>query len=232
MNKDIDNLKLRSSVLEYALNIEHGINEILALKLGISDKKQTKNFGNKAEISFQSKIDILFDIGILEKESYRNLELQMVFRNKFLHDLQFNSFLYAVENLDSGILNQLKKFYENHNSVFTEHDYDKAYHSLYMDNIKTMRELFEKVKEGISHRAKPFHELCEISITWINLYENFADEILKTCEGSDLEHENIRDLVEKISGICILHTKDLDKNKKLNKHKEFLGSFSKKDLGF
>jgi hypothetical protein len=65
--KDEINLKIRSEVMTFALQMERNVNALLLSYLGITDKTKTKNFGHKAGISFKSKIDLLFDIGVFTK---------------------------------------------------------------------------------------------------------------------------------------------------------------------
>lgn len=84
------NIEVRSEVLEYSLIIECATNSLLLSYLGITDKSDTKLFGNKAGISFKSKIDLLYDISVLSKVEHSNLELQIIFRNKFMHMLKCN----------------------------------------------------------------------------------------------------------------------------------------------
>ena len=91
MEKNV-NLELRSKILFCALNIENVINNLLVKHLLIIDKTKTKNFANRPGISFQSKIDLLFDIEVISKEELLTIELLMIFRNKFLHDIKYNSY--------------------------------------------------------------------------------------------------------------------------------------------
>src|ERR1035437_7045812 len=96
-----NNIKLRSEILEYSLILEEAINTLLLFNLGIRDGGNlTRLFGKKANISFKNKIDLLYDIDILSKEENSDLELLMIFRNKFLHDIGCNSFLNTIESLD------------------------------------------------------------------------------------------------------------------------------------
>ena len=105
------NLQLRSEILEYSLTLEEAINNLLLFNLGIFDGGQaTRLFGNKASISFKNKIDLLYDINVLTKEENSDLELLMIFRNKFLHDIKCNSFSNVLEILDNGIKNKFKNY--------------------------------------------------------------------------------------------------------------------------
>ena len=57
------NIEVRSRILEYSLVIENLINDLLLLNLGIyNEKEKTRLFSNKGKLTFQNKIDLLFDI--------------------------------------------------------------------------------------------------------------------------------------------------------------------------
>ena len=87
------NIELRSRILEYSLFIEKIINDLVLLNLGIYDEKvKTRLFSNKGKISFQNKIDLLYDIEVLSKEENSEFELLMIVRNKFMHDIECDSF--------------------------------------------------------------------------------------------------------------------------------------------
>ena len=50
------NLNLRSEILEYSLNIEESINDLILLYLGIYiENNKTRLFGNKGAITFKNK---------------------------------------------------------------------------------------------------------------------------------------------------------------------------------
>ena len=62
------NIEVRSRILEYSLCIEGLINDLLIMNLGIYDEKEkTRLFSNKGKLTFQNKIDLLFDIEFLSK---------------------------------------------------------------------------------------------------------------------------------------------------------------------
>ena len=108
------NIELRSRILEYSLFIESSINDLLLLNLGLfSDKRKTKLFSNKGKISFQNKVDLLNDIGILSNKENSDFELLMIIRNKFMHDIECDSFQTLLNQLDNGIVNRFKIFLED-----------------------------------------------------------------------------------------------------------------------
>lgn len=129
MEKNV-NLELRSKILFCALNIENVINNLLVKHLLIIDKTKTKNFANRPGISFQSKIDLLFDIEVISKEELLTIELLMIFRNKFLHDIKYNSYTLVLNDLDNGIRNRFFKFLRDE-KFKSENEYDTAFSNLY-----------------------------------------------------------------------------------------------------
>jgi len=76
------NLELRGEILQYSLILEKYINNLLLINLGIVDEdegKKTRLFGNRPSISFKNKIDLLYDIDVLNKEENSELELLEAF---------------------------------------------------------------------------------------------------------------------------------------------------------
>jgi hypothetical protein len=138
------NLELRSKILFCALNIENVINNLLVKHLLIIDKTKTKNFANRPGISFQSKIDLLFDIEVISKEELLTIELLMIFRNKFLHDIKYNSYTLVLNDLDNGIRNRFFKFLRNE-KFKSENEYDTAFSNLYNKIVAFINEKVEEI---------------------------------------------------------------------------------------
>ena len=115
------NLNLRSQILECSLNIEDAVDTVIILSLGITDKNvKTRLFGNKPSITFKNKIDLLFDLQLLSKEDNFNLDLLMVFRNKFMHDINCNSFNSVFKIVDNSIKNKFKAFLNDDETIEDE----------------------------------------------------------------------------------------------------------------
>ncbi|WP_374451289.1 hypothetical protein [Cloacibacterium normanense] len=138
------NLELRSKILFCALNIENVINNLLVKHLLIIDKTKTKNFANRPGISFQSKIDLLFDIEVISKEELLTIELLMIFRNKFLHDIKYNSYTLVLNDLDNGIRNRFFKFLRDE-KFKSENEYDTAFSNLYNKIVAFINEKVEEI---------------------------------------------------------------------------------------
>ena len=138
------NLELRSKILFCALNIENVINNLLVKHLLIIDKTKTKNFANRPGISFQSKIDLLFDIEVISKEELLTIELLMIFRNKFLHDIKYNSYTVGLNDLDNGIRNRFFKFLRDE-KFKSENEYDTAFSNLYNKIVAFINEKVDEI---------------------------------------------------------------------------------------
>lgn len=221
MNDKI-NIDLRSEILRNALFTEDGVNGLLIGYLAIFDKEKTKNFGNKAGIPFKSKIDLLFDLNVLDKEEHFNLELQMIFRNKFLHDLNFNSFKYALKNLDNGIINKLSKYIEDENETDIEEKYRKAYFNLYGTNTKMLLKKFQERNDKITDRKDLIVGLTSSFETAIDLSFGFVSDIYQTLEDSELENPKILELVNKISNKCRLFTEQMLTEPEMIKNRQIM----------
>ncbi len=196
------NLKTRTDVLEYSLEMENHINTLLLGHLGIIEKNETKNFGKKAGISFKSKIDLLYDIEVLNLEEHKNLDLLMNFRNKFLHDIDSVSFTYILQDIDSGIKNRFLKFLEP-NSQPIEKDYEIACRNLYLHNLKVISKKYEERRESITSRTNYLNSLFESILSMNELSSNLAQEIMLIVEKSPLENPLIMSTLEPIMTNCL-----------------------------
>lgn len=102
------NLELRGKVLEDSLNLEKLASDVIKSVLRIF-KDQTKTLGNKSSsLSFKNKIDLLFDIGELDKDKFDHLVKFMEIRNQFIHNHECNSFDDLVK-INSELTNYLIK---------------------------------------------------------------------------------------------------------------------------
>ena len=111
MKSDINiNLELRSEILDIALTLEHVVNELI-LGLLVIDKPNKKAMSNKSgSLSIKNKIDLLFDLEVLNSDEHEIFLLLIEFRNQFLHNIQCSSFENAVKLLGSDKEKRLLKF--------------------------------------------------------------------------------------------------------------------------
>lgn len=152
------NLNLRTGVLEKALYLESEMNKLLTLFLNVERGKETRTFGNKStSLSFKNKIDLLFDLDVLNKEENDQLLLLMQFRNQFLHNIHCSSFIIAV-GLLQGSSKHLSKFVGEEVHQNKESEYDSAFDNLYTSCLRIIsskyslkREIVEKKHQTIRH---------------------------------------------------------------------------------
>ncbi len=198
------NLNLRSDILECSLHMEKEINNLLLLLLGIhSDNKETRLFGNRAgTISFKNKIDLLYDLQILSKEENFDFELLMTFRNKFLHDIDCNSFSSVFEQLGNGIKNKFKNFIEEGESINDEKACLSAFKRLFLKNLKVLSKKIESKKTLIKSKAELFHVFNDQIIYQIDLFFDLISEIYLTLESTDLNNKKTQESATIISKLC------------------------------
>jgi len=193
-------LNLRSEILEYSLILENAINDLLLLNLGILDGgKETRLFGNKASVTFKNKIDLLYDINVLKKEENSELELLMFFRNKFLHDINSNSFLSVIEHLDNGIKNRFKYFLNEDDNLTDESACKAACLRLFLKNISTIKNKVKEYRLKIEDRHKLFQIQNNQILKYIDVIFDLLNDICLIIEKSELEDEKVRKLSEEIN---------------------------------
>ncbi len=193
------NIEIRTKVLEYSLFIEKSINDLLLINMGIyDDKEKTKLFSNKGRLTFQNKIDLLYDISVLSKDENLEFELLMNIRNKFLHDLECNSFQVLFSQLDKGIVNRFKKYLDDEKLISNEDACGKACDKLFKKNIETIKQkikAFKDIKEN-THKFYKLHN--EQIIFYIDAIHDLLAKISIATENSELENPKVAILGEEI----------------------------------
>lgn len=182
------NLKLRTRVLQYALTMEQAISTLLQSHLLIVDKETSRNFGNKAGISFKSKVDLLYDIGVINKDEAAQIDLIMNFRNKFLHDIESNSFESILSKIDPGIKNRFLRFLDKNTAKKGEEEYEKAFDNLYYQNLTMLQLKYQERRVLITNQAKCAVEAYDLINDLFNLSIAFSDEIIQTVERTDIKN--------------------------------------------
>jgi 5'-deoxynucleotidase YfbR-like HD superfamily hydrolase len=219
------NIKLRAEILEYSLFIEKLINDLLLLNLGIYDEKEkTRLFSNKGKLTFQNKIDLLYDIEILSKDENSEFELLMNIRNKFLHDLDCNSFQVLLSQLDKGIVNRFKKYLDNEKLISNEDACEKACNKLFKKNMETIKQkikAFTDIKEN-THKFYKLHN--EQIIFYIDAIHDLLEKVSIATEKSELENPKVAILGEKILRILEEAVKNLNAESKKVDFEDFFNS--------
>lgn len=196
------NIEVRSRILEYSLCIEGLINDLLLMNLGIyGDKEKTKLFSNKGKLTFQNKIDLLFDIAILTNEEKLEFELLMNIRNKFLHVLDCSSFQSLFQQLESGIVNRFKKFLKEGQSISDEGACMSACYRLFQKNIDTIKKKID-VNISLNKKKHKFFQLQnEQIIYYVDFVHDFLEKVSIATVNSELENPKVLDLVLELQNI-------------------------------
>lgn len=213
------NIDVRSKILEYSLIIEGAINSLLLCYLGITEKSKTKLFGSKAGISFKSKIDLLYDIDVLSKNEHSDLELQMIFRNKFIHALECNSFLVVLSQLDNGIKNKFKKHMKDISKINNEYSCKETYGKIYSTNLNVILKNIELKIQSVDDKADLIKLLLKKEIRVLDISFDFIKGLLMNLDMVALqesENEKIVDLIKNISSKCEKHMECFSIDKHLN----------------
>ncbi len=213
------NLEVRSEILEYSLNIEGAINDLLLACLGIFDKSSTKLFSNKVGLSFKNKIDLLYDINVLSKKEHNDLELFMNFRNKFLHAIECNSYSAVLNQFDSGIKNRFRKYLNENESekYISEESYRKACGKLYARNLDVILDKFALKRKSLEDKVALIKTSLKIEIRLIDLSFNFIDELLFMLESIDSKNSQVRKLANIIESKCVDYSNTLKTDEEFTK---------------
>ncbi len=103
------NAELRSFILQHAIRQEALTSEILKFIFRIL-KNDTKTLDNtSSSLSFKNKIDLLLDLGDIEKKDHSHFIKLMEIRNQFAHNPKCTSFV-ALNNINSDYTKFLKNF--------------------------------------------------------------------------------------------------------------------------
>ena len=221
------NIEVRSRILEYSLVIENLINDLLLLNLGIyNEKEKTRLFSNKGKLTFQNKIDLLFDIEVLSKEENSEFELLMNIRNKFLHDLECNSFkiLFNEKIKDNGLQNRFKKFLEEGQSISDEEACKKACYSLFQKNIDTIKKKNSENIKSIENKNKLFQVQNEQIIYYTDFIQELLNEVSIVTENAELENPKVTILGKEILKILKKSVQKLNSESRTNIYEEFFNS--------
>ncbi|TYC14216.1 hypothetical protein ES677_06665 [Bizionia gelidisalsuginis] len=219
------NIELRSRILIYSLFIEKIINDLVLLNLGIYDEKiKTRLFSNKGKISFQNKIDLLYDIEVLSKEENSEFDLLMIVRNKFMHDIECDSFQTLLNQLDKGIVNRFKKFLEEGQSISDEEACRKASYQLFQKNIETIKNKIELNKVTKNKKHELFQVQNERIIYYIDFIKDLMNKVSIATENSELENPKVAILGMELLQILEESNRKLNSETNPNIYEEFFNS--------
>lgn len=212
------NRELRIEILECALRLETNINTLILELLDIPDKVKKRSLSGKSgSLSFKNKIDLLFDLEVINDDEYREFLLLMEFRNKFLHDLYCDSFENALslcgEQRNNTMLNlvygvkasrefnrkQKDAKLNEYNSMSEEEKEQICIESFYtlsnrtVDIVKKKAELIEKKYDHFIDITKKYYKSC---CYFKGRYVSTMQKLQELCSESNAKEKIIQYLDE------------------------------------
>lgn len=224
MGVDI-NLQLRSEILDIALNLEQSVNSLLLILLSIDNPRRKAITNKSGNLSFKNKIDLLFDLDVLNNDEHKKFLLLMEFRNQFMHNIECNSFENAVELLGDDKGKKLLKFDDLDNKHDREFRFQSAFRNL---NIKNLKIISDKIEDRINHikdNGKIRENLLDGQIFFVNQYFDILIKILMLCENNFSRNTEVIHLINQLNKTI---TDDMNlaftSEKFIQIHKEFKDS--------
>ncbi len=197
MKNDI-NLPLRSEILDIALNLEQNVNLLLLVLLSIENPKRKAITNKSGNLSFKNKIDLLFDLDVLNSDEHKKLLLLMEFRNQFLHNIECSSFDNAVKLLGTDKENKLLSFDDADDNQDKEFRYKCAFRNLYYKSLKIISAKIKDRKNQINERGETHEKLIESQVFFIDKYFDILNKILLICENNVSEIPEVIQLINKL----------------------------------
>ncbi len=115
--------ELRLLVVGKSLAIESELSKVLRMFFRI-DHSDSKTLGFKGSaLSFKNKIDILFDLGFIDKVLYPKFQMFMELRNQIMHNIEIDSMTKA--SLQSRTRNKLAILLKETNSIDQDTDVEE-----------------------------------------------------------------------------------------------------------
>lgn len=221
MNENL-NIATRSEVLEIALSIEEAINNLLSIFLEVSVDKPRAITHRSSSLSFKNKIDLLFDMGVLETECHGPFLLLMEFRNQFMHNSKCNSFVIASELLNRE--KQLLAYLGDKENFEKEDQFRIAYNKLHIKCLDILITQYEKRKNDLLERRMIVVSLANFASKISDLDKRIFDDILKVCSMPD---SNSRDEIKLKNQILDIISNGHQRFETDKKFKDYMASIEK-----
>ncbi|MBP6312587.1 MAG: hypothetical protein KA408_09985 [Flavobacteriales bacterium] len=181
-----ESMLLRSLFLEVSIFVEGLTAQLLSFLIDVKDKDQTKIFGSGSKsFSFNTKLELLIELGALTKDDRKLFELFGGIRNQFAHNWQANT---AVETM-SFLTDMHPTFWKSRCPTWKDEielDYVKALqeiaHEVEIKAFKIIAIVEEKQKKEINEGMNEF------------TYRNMLESIPKV---SSVVRDGIKDKIKR-----------------------------------
>lgn len=188
------NMEKRLKVLKSSLMLESLVSTFLAGILDIKDHIHSISFGNRSSaLSFNQKINLLIDIGAIERNDRTKYVTLMEIRNQFMHNLECDTFEKCLDVLE-GKETYLLKLYPQ-----MEEDREQrlinCFNALSAEVIKTTHEILKVITQRIADKAQ--HSVISKS-------HDLIHEAIK--EGTEYLDKVIEDFIK---GKTMIPSKDM-----------------------
>lgn len=167
----------RIPVLIASLHLETNLSQFLQLILGIKATKKTQSFGNTSQaLSLNSKVNLLLDLEILDKElQHWKLKAFMEIRNQFMHNGGASTYAECIAACSNVPKEKLLKEYPKEVSDTTEElIFKRAVGGLCKDTMNIVNGVLQSVleKEILDHQLEKQNELYNVFLGTIREWGN------------------------------------------------------------
>jgi len=159
-------------------------------------------------------LDLLFDLDILDIEEHQKLLLLMELRNQFLHNLECNSFVKAINLLGSDKRKKLLKFGNANELENQEYQFKIAFGNLKIECLKIVASKVEDRRKQIDDCAKIHVKFAESQIFLIDKYFDIIKKILEIFENTASDIPEVIKLFDQVEKVITNDLNSLQKSEK------------------
>lgn len=184
--KDSVDLTINNFVLEKSLFLEQQIDVLITIALNPPNEKPKSIGVNTSEsLSFNQKLNLLMDLGYIEKKDHKRFRIFMTVRNKFCHVLECNSFK-KLENINQQIIKELVNFTgeKHYNSSISEELCKVAFERLF-ESLKLVCKIIAIQTYWAQRKSNIGAEIFEYMISAEKIGNIDFEEILKIFTKDD-----------------------------------------------
>lgn len=154
MEIEID-MKIRMNILKNALLVEGMTSHFLGGLLNIKDVKNSASLGNTGSaLSFNQKINLLIDIGALQKDSKTKFQKFMEIRNQFMHNIEAKNFEICFTFVGDGTEKYILKTYPQNPRLTKEVQLENAVNALSSDVVNQTIQIIDKINAKFSKESE------------------------------------------------------------------------------